>query len=92
MAVVEMPASRSGPGARTTSRASGWGGWGLLRSVRGPEIDQHAAALDFDRKGRNAILLEARFADAAHAVELPVMPRADDVIAVETASPSGPPA
>src|ERR1041385_6420888 len=29
IAVVEMPATRTGPGRRTTLRSSGWGSWGM---------------------------------------------------------------
>jgi len=48
-------------------------------------VHQHAARLDLHRKGRDAIFLKARLAEAARAMEFPVMPRADEVIAVERA-------
>ena len=47
------------------------------------EIDEHPAVLDLDRKGRHPVSLEARLAEPGHAMEFPLMPRADDVVAVE---------
>ena len=84
--VVEMPASRSGPGARSTLRASGCGSCGVLvRLVAAGDVDQHAAVLDLDRIGGHAVFLEAGLAHAGAAVEFPVVPGTDDVVAVEPA-------
>src|SRR5579864_7833097 len=49
------------------------------------EIDEHATALDLHRPGRNAILLVAGLTGAGRAVKFPVMPRADEVVAIEEA-------
>ena len=94
IAVVEMPARRSGPGARSTLRAERMRRVRLAAALRrGRDVDQHAAALDLHRKSRNAIFLEARLAVPAAAMEFPVMPRADDVPSPSSLpSPRGPPA
>jgi hypothetical protein len=55
----------------------------LLPLAAGVKIYKYAAALDPDRIGRDAILFETGFANSAAAVEFPVVPRADDVIAVQ---------
>ena len=86
IAVVEMPASRSGPGARSILRDSGCGVVRLSRALgRRRDVDQDAAVLDLHRVGGNRVLLEARLALAGAAVEFPVVPGADDVVAVEPA-------
>ena len=79
-----MPARRSGPGARSTLRASGCGACGFFaRLVACGNIDENAAVLDLDGIGGNAILLEAGFAEPAAAVKFPIVPGADDVFAIE---------
>ena len=81
-----MPARRNGPAARSTLRDNGCGSCGASCPLAGGgEVDQHAAVLDFHRIGRHAVFLEAGLAQAAAAVEFPVVPGADDVIAVEPA-------
>jgi hypothetical protein len=52
---------------------------------RGLQVDVGAPVLLLDRIRRDAVFLEAWFAFARHCVELPLMPRADDVGAVEPA-------
>lgn len=47
------------------------------------EIHQHPALFDPDRIGRHTVVLEARLADPGDAVELPLVPRADDIVPVE---------
>src|SRR5450631_454749 len=56
-----------------------------LALAAGIHIDQQAAVLDLDRIGGNAIVLEAGLTQAVAAVEFPVVPGADDIIAVESA-------
>src|SRR6185437_10648314 len=51
----------------------------------GDDVDQHAAILDLHGVGGNAVFLETGFAQAGAAVKFPIVPRADDVIAVEAA-------
>ncbi len=51
----------------------------------GGDVDEQAAVLDLDRIRGNAVGLETGFAEAAAAVEFPVVPGADDVVAVESA-------
>src|SRR5215831_20379721 len=80
--VVEMPARRSGPGARSGLRESGCG-WCCALVRR--DVDEHAATLDLHRECRHAILFVSRLADTGTAMELPTVPRTSDVIAVETA-------
>jgi hypothetical protein len=86
MTVVEMPARRSAP-----RRTLGLAGerMRLVRRLGTPrrrrDVDEHAAALDLHREGRHAILLETRLADPGAAMELPTVPGASNVIAVEMA-------
>jgi hypothetical protein len=49
------------------------------------DADEYAAAFDLHRERRHAILFESRLTDAGTTVELPTVPRTNDVIAVETA-------
>ncbi len=56
----------------------------LLLTLAGSfEIYKYAAVLDLDRISGNAILFETRFAKSAATMKFPVMPGADDVIAVQ---------
>jgi hypothetical protein len=57
----------------------------LSALAAGGKIDQNAAVRDLHRVGGNAVLLETGFTDAAAAVELPIMPGADDIVAIEPA-------
>jgi hypothetical protein len=43
------------------------------------------SVFDFDLVGRNTIILEPRFAFAAASMKFPVMPGADNVLAIEPA-------
>src|SRR6516164_9077965 len=49
------------------------------------DVDEYAAAFDLHREGRHTILFESRLPDAGATMELPTVPRTNDVIAVETA-------
>jgi hypothetical protein len=49
------------------------------------DVDEYAAAFDLHREGRHAILFESRLPDTGATMELPTVPRTNDVIAVETA-------
>src|SRR6516225_9721204 len=49
------------------------------------DVDEYAAAFDLHRERRHTILFESRFTDAGATMELPTVPRTDDVIALETA-------
>src|SRR6516162_7247534 len=49
------------------------------------DADEYAAAFNLHRERRHAILFESRFTDAGTTMELPTVPRTNDVIAVETA-------
>ena len=57
----------------------------LVTLSRGIEIDQNVTALYFDRIGRNTIVIEAWLALAATSVKFPVMPRADNIFAIQPA-------
>ena len=62
---------------------------GIVRLLHAPgrraQIDEDAAVLDLDGECRDAVVLEARFAGSGGAVEFPMMPGADNVVAVEMA-------
>ena len=51
----------------------------------GLHIDEDPAVLDLDRKSRNPVILEARLAKTGDAMKFPLMPGADDVVAVQRA-------
>ena len=57
----------------------------LVALAAGVKVDQDAAVLDLDRIGRNAVFLETGLAQAAAAVEFPIVPGADDIVAVQPA-------
>jgi hypothetical protein len=57
----------------------------LVARRRGLAVHQHAAVLDLDVVPRHAVGLVAGLALAGRAVELPIVPRADHVVAVERA-------
>jgi hypothetical protein len=81
-----MPASRSGPRSPHDLARQRMRRVRRLGAARGArDVNQHAPALDLDRKCRHAVRLEAGLADAGCAMELPAVPGADDVVAVETA-------
>src|SRR5215471_12780692 len=82
MTVVEMPARRTGPGARSGLRESGCGWCGAFARR---DVDEYAAALDLDGERWHAILFKSRLAHAGEAMELPTVPRTSDVIAIEAA-------
>jgi hypothetical protein len=67
--------NRAGEGMRIVRRLGALGG--------GRAVDEQAAVLDLDRVRGNAVALETGLANAAAAVKFPVVPGADDVIAVE---------
>src|SRR5262249_42778842 len=86
--VVEMPARRSGPGARSGLRESGCGWCGALVRRDGAATltsTRPLSTLALHRECRHAILFVSRLADTGTAMELPTVPRTSDVIAVETA-------
>src|ERR1051326_2589053 len=86
IAVVEMPATRSGPGARLTSRSSGCGGGGFF--VGRPAFAGAArtrAVSPLPRMAGDGAPLEAGLPLAGRAVEFPLRPRTGDVVAVEPA-------
>ena len=56
---------------------------GALR--RGRRVDENASVFHGHVVSRNGVLLKTRLAQTGAAVELPVVPRADDVLAVEPA-------
>lgn len=56
---------------------------GLMTFATGAKIYEDAAALNLYRIRRDAILFEARLADAATSMKFPIVPRADDIISVE---------
>src|SRR5215475_15232171 len=49
------------------------------------DVNEDTPAIDPHREGGNAVLLEARLAQAGAAMEFPAMPRADDVILIKPA-------
>src|ERR1700730_5575883 len=57
----------------------------LSTLAAGGKVDEYAAVLDLHRVGGNAVTLETWLADAAGAVELPIMPGADDIVAIKPA-------
>src|SRR6516165_9578039 len=81
-----MPARRGGPWRTfrfARERMRSVRRFGTPRRRR--DVDEYAAAFDLHRKGRHAILFESRLPDAGATMELPTVPRTNDVIAVETA-------
>jgi len=54
------------------------------------EVHKNAVFLDLDRISGDAIVSEAWLASTATAVKFPIMPRADNVIAIQPAFPERP--
>src|SRR6516225_3775275 len=80
-----MPARRGGPWRTFRFARARMGSvrrFGTPRRRR--DVDEYPAAFDLHRKGRHAILFESRLPDAGAAMELPTVPRTNDVIAVKT--------
>ena len=80
MIVVDNPTTRTGPSARATLRANGWGAWRGFPSSggRGGDIDVEPTILLFEREGGDPVLLETGLAHARCVMELPEVPRAFD--------------
>ena len=54
-----------------------------MTCAAGDEVYKDATSVDLDWIGRNAVLFEARLANTATAVKFPIVPGADDIIAIE---------
>ena len=81
-----MPARRGGPWRTfrfARERMRSVRRFGTPRRRR--DVDEYAGAFDLHREGRHTILFESRLPDAGATMELPTVPRTNDVIAVETA-------
>jgi hypothetical protein len=53
--------------------------------VAGGKVDENAAVLDLRRVGGNAVPLETWLTETAAPVKLPIMPGADDIVAIKPA-------
>ena len=78
-----MPARLNDPGSRSTFVITDEACAGSYDVCTGAKIYEDAAALNLYRIRRDAILFEARLADAATSMKFPIVPRADDIISVE---------
>src|SRR5262245_41620999 len=83
--VVEMPARRSGPGARSGLRESGCGWCGaLVRRDGAATLTSTRPLSTFTGNAGTRSSSYPGSPDAGTAMELPTVPRTNDVIAVET--------